>query len=398
MRGGIVAEFDAEFRLVLACSKLPTDGVLIRQLASQVENWEKVLKYAEWHELTPLICHTLIDAGCALSSATSERLASDARRNTQKNLLLTAELLRIMRVLVEEDVRAIPYKGPVLAASTYGSLAMRGFCDLDILVAEQDVQRTLSAMVEVGYKGECSLTPAQETRYIRSACEYNFVHHGNQVQVEIHWQVVPVQLGLTIEFDRLWSRTKSLPIGSSRLRVLSPEDAVLVLSVHGFKHLWSCLKWVCDIATLLSPSGDLDWSYILDEADRIGAVRVVLVALFLANEMCQSQLPESILRRLSRDPVAVSIAREVVGSYSLGTSMSRLKAHLLTLRTYSGLRHRATYVARTLLDPATEEAVRAPERSMAVMRTQRVFHVARQAVLDLCKSRSSETTREFPKL
>ena len=79
------------------------------------------------------------------------------------------------------------------------------------------------------------------------------------------------------------------PIGSSRLRVLSPEDAVLVLSIHGFKHLWSCLKWVCDISTLLSSSGDLDWSYILDEANRIGAMRVLLVALFLANEMCQSR-------------------------------------------------------------------------------------------------------------
>jgi hypothetical protein len=64
MWGGIVAEFDAEFRLLLACSKLPADGVLVCQLASQVENWEKVLKYAEWHELTPLICHALIDSGC----------------------------------------------------------------------------------------------------------------------------------------------------------------------------------------------------------------------------------------------------------------------------------------------------------------------------------------------
>lgn len=386
MRGGIVAEFDAEFRLVLACSKLPADVVLIRRLASQVENWEKVLKYAERHELTPLICHALMDSGCLLPSAMSERLASDARRKTQKNLLLTAELLRIMRALVGENIRAIPYKGPVLAASTYGSLAMRGFCDLDILVAEQEVQRTLSVMLELGYRGEYSLTPAQETRYLCSACEYNFLHESNQARVEIHWQVVPVQLGLTIDFDRLWSRTKSLPIGSSQLRVLSPEDAVLVLSVHGFKHLWSCLKWVCDIAALLSSSDDLDWSYILEEADRIGALRVILVALFLTSQMCQSRLPEPIRLRLSGDPIAVSIAMAVVGNYSPGASMSRLKANLLTLRAYSGFRHRATYMARTLLDPTTEEAVRAPERSMGMMRTQRVFLVARQAISDLCKS------------
>ena len=398
MPGSTAPAFDAEFRLVLACSKLPADGVLVRHLASQVENWEKVLKYAEWHELTPLICHTLIDSGCSLSSAMSEHLVSEVRKNTQNNLLLTAELLRIMRALLAENIRAIPYKGPVLAASTYGNLAMRGSCDLDILLAEKDVQRTLSMMLELGYRGEYSLTPAQEARYLRTTCEYNFLHESNRAQVEIHWQVVPAKLCLTFEFDRLWSRAGFLLIGSSRLRVLSPEDALLVLSVHGFKHLWACLKWVCDIANLLSSPEGLDWTYVVDEADRIGAIRVVLVALSLANRMCQSRLPDPIRLRLSRDAVAASIASEIVSSYSSGDSMSRLKARLLMLRAYSGFRHRATYLARILLDPTTEEAVRTPERSMGVMRTQRVFHVARQAVLDLCKSRNSQTTKEFPKL
>jgi len=386
MSGVATPAFDTEFRLVLACSRLPADEVSVRYLACQVENWEKVLKYAEWHELTPLICHALIDSGCPLSSSMSENLVRKVRKNAQKNLLLTAELLRIMRALVAENIRAIPYKGPVQAESTYGNLAMRSFCDLDILVAGEDVQRTLSVMHELGYRGEYSFTPTQETKYLRSACEYNFLHESNQVRVEIHWQVVPAQLGLTIEFNRLWSRTKFLPIGSSRLRVLSPEDAVLVLSLHGFKHLWSCLKWVCDIATLPSSSDDLDWSYVLDEADRIGAVRVVLVALFLANQMYQSPLPDPIRLRLRRDPVAVSIAREIVSSYAPGASVSRLKAWLLMLRAHSGLRLRVTYVARTLLDPATEEVVCTPQRSMVVMRTQRVFHVARQAISDFYKS------------
>ena len=136
----------------------------------------------------------------------------------------------------------------------------------------------------------------------------------------------------------------------------------------------------------------MDWTYVVSEADRIGATRIVLVAMSMANRMCQSRMPDPIQLRLNRDPVAASIAGEIVSSYSSGGSMSRLNARLLTFKAYSGLRHRATYVARTLLDPATEEGIRAPERSMGVMRTQRVFHVARQAILDLCRSRSSQTT------
>jgi hypothetical protein len=389
MFDGTAGQFDAEFRLLLACSKLPADGVLVRHLAGQIENWERVLKYAEWHELTPLVCRTLIDSACSLTSATSEHLVREVRQNTQKNLLLTAELLRIMRALLAENIRAIPYKGPVLAASTYGNLAMRGFCDLDIIVPETDVPRALRIMPGLGYRAEYCFTPAQEARYRRSTCEYNFLHEGNWVQVEIHWQVVPPKLSLRFEFDRLWSRATFLPIGSSQLRVLSPEDALLVLSVHGFKHLWSCLKWVCDVATVVSSPEELDWTYVVSEADRIGATRIVLVAMSLANRMCQSRLPDPIRLRLSRDPVASSIAGEIVSSYSPGGSMSRMKAQLLMLKAYSGLRHRATYLARTLLDPPTEEAVRTPERSIGVMRTQRVFHVTRQAISDVMNRKIS---------
>jgi hypothetical protein len=135
----------------------------------------------------------------------------------------------------------------------------------------------------------------------------------------------------------------------------------------------------------------LDWAYIFGEADRIGAMRVVLVAVSLANQMFQSCLPEPIRLRLRDDPVALSIAREIVSSYSHGTSMSRMKARLLMFRAYYGFPHRATYVARSLLDPTTEELIRTPERSMVVMRAQQVFRVARQALLSWANRRKPST-------
>ena len=254
---------------------------------------------------------------------------------------------------------------------------------------ETDVTRTLGIMSELGYKAEYNLSPAQEAKYFRNTCEYNFLHESKQTQVEIHWQIVPAKLGLKFEFDRLWSRARFLPIGNSQLPILSPEDTLLVLSVHGFKHLWTSLKWVCDMAVVISSPDDVDWTYVLSESARIGATRIVLIAMSLVHRMCQSPLPDPIRLRLSRDPIASSIVGEIVHSYSPGGPMSRMKSQLLMLSAYSGLRHRATYLARTLFDPATEEAIRAPERSMGVMRAQRVFHVTRQAISDVVNRRIS---------
>ena len=365
---------------------------LIQSLVAQTRDWGKVVRYAERHGLTVQLDQKLAEASHPLASLGSGLVKSDIRQNAQQTLLLTAELLRVMRALGAENIPAIPYKGPVLAATTYGNLAMRDFCDLDILVSENDIRRVLPIMLQLGYRAEYSLTPAQEAKYIRSACEYNFLHERSQAHVEIHWRVIPPKFGLKFEFDRLWSRARFAHIAGLKVPILSPEDALLVLSVHGFKHLWECLKLVCGIANLLLAQPELDWSYIEREANRIGAMRVVLVAISLANQMFDSGLPDLIQLRLRRDPTAKSIAKEIVNSYIPGYSMSRLKARLLMLRAYTGFHDRATYLARSLFDPTTEELISAPERSMLLMRGQQVLRVARQAIFHLSKSRKVDVS------
>ena len=130
------SDHNVEFGLLLACSKVSADEVVVRSLAGQVRDWEKFVRYAEWHELAPLVCHPLmLYSAASLPPAISEYFLTNGREIAQRNLLLTAELLRITHAFRTDNIRAIPYKGPVLAASAYGTLAWRSFCDLDILVA-----------------------------------------------------------------------------------------------------------------------------------------------------------------------------------------------------------------------------------------------------------------------
>jgi len=390
MSGETSSAFDVEFRLLLACSRMHAEKDLIQSLIAQTRDWGKVARYAERHGLTVQLGQKLAEVSHPLASLASGLVKNDIRQVAQQTLRLTAELLRVMRAFAEESIPAIPYKGPVLAATTYGNLAMRVFCDLDILVSENDIRRVLPIMLQLGYQAEYSLTPAQEAKYLCSACEYNFLHERSQAHVEIHWRVIPPRFGLKFDFDRLWSRARFVYIAGSKIPVLSPEDALLVLSVHGFKHLWECLKWVCDVANLLLAQQELDWSYIEREADRIGAKRVVLVAISLANQMFDSGLPEPVRLRLKRDPAAGSIAKEIVNCYLMGRPISRMRARLLMLWAYTGFRDRATYVARSLFEPTTEELIRAPERSMVVLRGQQVLRVARQATFHLSKSRGDD--------
>ena len=102
--------------------------------------------------------------------------------------------------------------------------------------------------------------------------------------------------------------------GGRRRRGAEPcprEDHLLVLSVHGGKHLWPCLGWVCDVAELLRAHADLDWGRVTAGAGRLGCRRMLLVGLALADGLLQAPVPAEVRRRVRSDPVAGSLAARV---------------------------------------------------------------------------------------
>ena len=67
------------------------------------------------------------------------------------NRHLTAELVRLTGLLKAAGVEAIAFKGPVLAAMAYGSIELRQFVDLDILVRQSDLPRIAEILTAEGY-------------------------------------------------------------------------------------------------------------------------------------------------------------------------------------------------------------------------------------------------------
>ena len=53
-----------------------------------------------------------------------EQLRDAFYANAAHNTLLARELLKLLRLLETHGIPALPFKGPVLAVSVYGSLAL----------------------------------------------------------------------------------------------------------------------------------------------------------------------------------------------------------------------------------------------------------------------------------
>lgn len=82
---------------------------------------------------------------------------------------------------------------------------------------------------------------------------------------------------------------------------LCPEDLLILLCVHGSKHAWEQLKWVCDVAELVRRRPALDWSRVLFQAGEWRCRRLVLLGLAMAHSLFDTAVPRTILQEIEAD-------------------------------------------------------------------------------------------------
>jgi hypothetical protein len=230
------------------------------------------------------------------------RLRADYRASANRNLLLMAELLRVVDFLAEHRIPAIPYKGPVLATLVYGDVSLRQFSDLDVIVPEEDVPRVKELLAQRGYRTAHEFTG-------KDVC---LVNDGPRVSLELHWAITSRQHAVRIDSVHLWENLRTVPIGGRPVLAHAPEDLLWILCVHGGHHRWERLSWVCDVAELIRRT-TLDWDRVVDRGTELGIRRILFLGLLLARDLSGAELPPSIGRTIDAYPALAPLAERVKG-------------------------------------------------------------------------------------
>ncbi len=339
-----------ELELLLACARTPlqsgnTDAIRM-QLSSPLD-WNEVLRLARQHAVLPLLYHHLKTLGPQmLPQAAWNRLSNRFRANLSHNLFMTAELLKILRMLEAHGIAAIPYKGPALAAAVYGDVALRQFGDLDILVRQCDVLNVKALLLNHGYQPAFTLTPAQESAYLRSSCEYNFRNKTQGIHLDIHWRIVRPDFMFSLDIDRLWECLETVQLGGHPIPSLRPEELLLILCVHGGKHEWERIGWICDVVQLVHSRRDIQWQRLIEQATRLGVVRILRLGLFLAHDLLDATLPPDIATWVRVDGMANTLAAQVYDQLSQAPHSPNFTHHTFTLKMRERWRDRMAYSCR----------------------------------------------------
>src|SRR5947209_14530389 len=290
--------------LLLCCWSAPSaqDRSRIEGLLQEEIDWSYLMKVATNHAVIPLLYSGLSSfPGRLFPAGELENLKKRFEQNALRNLAMTAELRGILSSLESKAIPAIPYKGPVLAEMVYGSISLRQFLDLDILVRKSDVSAVSEILRSRGYAPQFELSLEQQSAYLEAECELLFQRERDGIIVEVHWDVSPRYFSVPFETKALWSQSETVSLSGSSVRTIPISQLLPILAAHGGKHNWERLSWVCDIDRIVASSTDIDWEDILAHSRALGIERIVLVAFALARELLGTSLPAEIQLRLEKE-------------------------------------------------------------------------------------------------
>lgn len=288
------AELETEWSVLLtACSAFPPNEseIRIRSLLTAPLDWQRLFALAEQHGVLPLLHHSLRALSDAILAEHRSALEQSYQTNLHKSLLLSRELIRIVQHLRELGCDVIPYKGPALAEFLYGDVALRQAGDIDLLVRRKDFPCALDALAKIGYVAQMRLSQTEQRSYLKSGYECVFDGPTGRNTLEVQWAIQPRFYAVDFDMDGIFDRAIKAPVAGQEMNSPSPADLFLILAVHGAKHLWGRLIWICDLARLMRlPS--LDWNAIASQAQALGVLRIVNISMLLANRLLGEPIPQ----------------------------------------------------------------------------------------------------------
>jgi Uncharacterised nucleotidyltransferase len=376
------AGFEAEWSLLLAaCSALPVSEKIVHvsALASSPIRWNILFQLAEQHGVVCLLYRVLSGVSEVIPPAELRSLRQRYEANLHKALLTASELIRILDGLDSLSIEVMPYKGLALAETLYGDVAARQSGDIDLFIHTRDLARIKAAVRDLGYTTHLTLSEREERAYLVSGYEYSFDSTAGKNLLEVQWALQPRFYAVDFDMEGMLQRAVSVTVAGREMKTPSPEDLVLVLSVHAAKHMWARLIWLCDMAQLMQMPG-INWDQVKSQARALGIIRILHVTLLLSQDLLDATLPPACAKDAAADSEAQAWARsirdQIAREQSCDTESWRYFREAMRLR--ERRRDRIRFLWRLAVTPGPGEwrFVHLPPPLFPLYRLVRIYRLA----------------------
>lgn len=325
---------DKEIQLIMGCAQtvIPSETVdQLSALLSEPLDWEYAISIAGRNGLLPLLSRNLLQTfSNAIPEGIKERLSAFYQSHVQENLFLSFKLTEVVSLLEKNGIPVLSLKGPTLAIQAYGDPALRHYVDLDILVQPRHFDKAIELLLCNGYKSDISSGPLKrKLLFFTRKKDLSLFSSGNRVRVELHWKLSGTHFSMPFELNQLWNRMDSLKMGGTELRVLAFNDLFVYLCLHGARHGWERLAWICDLHELIrrreATKGPINWDEVRQHAKNHGCEKVVGLGLFLVRDFFGFRIDYPEFKEIEVNEAFQEIAKDVrVKAFSVDFTSSEI--------------------------------------------------------------------------
>ncbi len=280
--------------------------------------WNCLADEATRHHLRGVTYRRMADSPFAarVPAAAWDRLRSSYLETAGRNAVLFRQTSQIVTELAARGIQVILLKGMHLARYVYADPGLRSMADVDIMVRTEHLAETERVFLEHGF-GPLPRPGIKE--WCRTNHHLAKLRKDGAPEVEVHWNIQRPTGPFQIDVEGLWQRSVPAILDGAPVRLLSPEDLLLHLTIHlSHQHHFrrAALKGLVDISTLISAEGSaIDWSLLAARARAWGAPGVLFTTLRLTTELLGTPVPAAVFAMLpheARDEEIVGVARRYI--------------------------------------------------------------------------------------
>jgi Uncharacterised nucleotidyltransferase len=343
-----------EWAALVECASPTFDSRRLVEL-SRSADWSQLLVLAEEHGVLGHLAVRVRGLDETLVPAEIRQMLEEHHREQVfSTLRMTAELFRLLELFAAKDIAALIVKGPVLAMQAYGDPTIRSYGDLDFLVRQRDIRRATESLEAAGYAAAVPLS-AIDARKIPG--QYLFSRADTKLIVELHNDFTLRYFPRRLPIEEFFARQIRVCLDAQEAPALSVEDELVLISIHGAKHLWERLMWIADVAALVSRQTGIDWARAEASARAVGAEHLLHTGLHLAADLLDAPLPDEVTALVRQDALAAKlVARILRWLPAAGHAPPALFERVaFRLRMRGGLLAAPAYLLRLSLSPTEED-------------------------------------------
>jgi hypothetical protein len=345
----------AAHELLLACATWDASDRELERVALRAKadvDWIAWLEMARWHRLIPHAQRALLAARAPTPPDVATALLQETIAIGGGALARARQLLVVLDALRDAGVRALPFKGPVLALAAYGDLGARDSTDLDIVVMPRDLDRARDVLLAAGYISRTEMSRAQERVLQAAYGHFAYAAPDDGVMVELHWRFAARRYPWFIPPEEVFGRSVEIQLAGSPVPGPDLPDVLLLQAMHGARHQWERLEWLVAFVQLLKRvSSEDDWLIARAGANR--SSRALQLALRLARDLLGAPLTPR-FARLADDPRAAAHAAHISHTLEAG-AYSTHQPYQFNMGVMDRPLDRARYIALSALCPTPRE-------------------------------------------